>query len=134
MATILDKDVTRESTVKVDEREIQVTMTGNQTIYMKLKGMKSGGVEIDILELYNSLKGGDGISPIEQDNKSVIDEKVPKYVGGIDLSGYKGDDRFLISLHDIRHALNCSQMEYDDKVIFENFMVNLINERKEKNK
>lgn len=132
MATILDKDVIRESTIKVDEREIQVTMTSRQSIFMKLKGMKSGGVEITIEDLYKSLKDGGEISASTQSTSVVENEKVPKYIGGIDLSGYKGDERFLISLHDIRHAINCSHMEYDNKVIFENFLVNLINERKQK--
>lgn len=57
MATVLDKDLTRETTVKVDEREIQITLTENQTISMKLKGMKSGSVEIPIGDLYKQLKG-----------------------------------------------------------------------------
>lgn len=59
MATILDKDVTRESTVKYDDREIQVTLTADQTITFKLKGMKSGILSIGIGELYAQLRGDD---------------------------------------------------------------------------
>ena len=42
MATSLDKDITREFSVKIDNREINVTLSSNQEIKLKLKGMKSG--------------------------------------------------------------------------------------------
>lgn len=57
MATVLDKDLVRESTVKVDGREILVTLTEKQGISMKLKGLKSGDVSISIEELYGQLTG-----------------------------------------------------------------------------
>lgn len=58
MATILSKDVIRESTVQHDGREIIVTLSKEQEITMKLKGMKSGTVKISIRDLYNQCIGG----------------------------------------------------------------------------
>ena len=39
MATKLDKDITRESSVKIDDREINITLTDKQEIRLKLKGL-----------------------------------------------------------------------------------------------
>ena len=58
MATSLDKDVTRESSTIREDRNINITLTSDQKILMKLKGMKSGEVSIDIGELYDQLTGG----------------------------------------------------------------------------
>lgn len=128
MATILDKDITRETTVKVDEREIQITLTDRQTIFMKLKGMKTGGLEISIMDLFNQLKGG------EVKSEPVKEVEQSRYKGGIDLSSYKGDDRFLISLHDIRSYILVKAIDFDVKLKFESLLLDLINERKQKNK
>ena len=68
MATILDKDLTRETTVKVDDREIQITLTEGQTISMKLKGMKSGILEIPIEKLYHQLRGDGGGESVKEHN------------------------------------------------------------------
>lgn len=65
MATLLNKDLIRESTDKFEDREIMVTLTKDQTIQMKLKGMKSGHVSINILELYKQLKGVDVVKEDE---------------------------------------------------------------------
>jgi hypothetical protein len=128
MATILDKDITRETTVKFDEREVQITLTDKQTIYMKLKGMKSGGLEISISDLYKQLKG----EPQEVEKAEVEEEEV--VTDGIDLSDYKGEKRYLISLHDIRHAFNVTPFELGVKTRVDEFLVNLINERKKSKK
>lgn len=61
MATSLDKDITRESSTVRDDRNINITLTSDQKIVMKLKGMKSGDVSIDIGELYDQLTGGDKV-------------------------------------------------------------------------
>lgn len=124
MATILDKDLVRESTVKVDGREILITLTDKQTISMKLKGMKSGEVEISIEELFKQLKGEAPSKKVEDDKPEV------RYTGGIDLSSYKGQDRYLISLNDIRHAINVKPIDVKMKTVFDAFLVELINERK----
>lgn len=124
MATILDKDLVRESTVKVDGREILITLTDKQTISMKLKGMKSGEVEISIEELFKQLKGVAPSKKVEDDKPEV------RYTGGIDLSSYKGQDRYLISLTDIRSYLNVKPIDIKMKTVFDAFLVDLINERK----
>lgn len=125
MATVLEKDVLRESKVKFDDREVQVTLTEKQTIFMKLKGMKTGGVEISIEDLYRQLSG-DTSGPTQESGQ----EKEAEDLGGVDLSDYKGEKGFLISLHDIRHVLNVRPFEYDIKVKIDEILVDLINERR----
>jgi hypothetical protein len=140
MATILDKDLVRESKVKIGEREVVVTLTEKQSISLKLKGMKSGDVSIGIEELYNQLSGvkseekpSKSISISNEKNKDDEDSD-SRYTGGIDLSGYKGQDRYLISLHDIRHAMHVKNFDMPTRIAFESFLVELINERKPKKK
>jgi hypothetical protein len=130
MATVLDKDIIRETTVKFDDREVQITLTDKQTIYMKLKGMKSGGLEISISDLYRQLKG----EPVEEKVEVEEEEEKEEPVNGLDLSDYKGDKRYLISLHDIRHAFNVTPFELGVKTRVDEFLVNLINERKKSKK
>ena len=132
MATILDKDIIRETTVKFDDREVQITLTDKQTIYMKLKGMKSGGLEISIEDLYRQLKG-DVAQEVEVIEKAEVEDE-EMATDGIDLSDYKGDKRYLISLHDIRHAFNVTPFELGVKTRVDEFLVNLINERKKSKK
>jgi hypothetical protein len=75
MATILDKDLLRESTVKYDDREIQITLTADQRIEFKLKGMKSGLLSISIEDLYKQLKNDKvEVKPtnIKKDNEPVV--------------------------------------------------------------
>ena len=122
MATILDKDITRESKILVDGREIQVTLTEKQSISMKLKGMKSGVVEVGIEELYNQLSGG---VKAEVKAEPEIDMR-----GRVDLSDYKGESKYLISLHDLRHAMMVKPIDINIKLAFEAFLVELIKERK----
>ena len=57
MATKLEKDITRESTIKVDDKEIMITLTADQSIKLKLKGLRKGVVDIPIETLYNQLTG-----------------------------------------------------------------------------
>lgn len=114
MATILDKDLTRETTVKVDDREILITITEDQKISMKLKGMKSGAVNIDISELYTQLTGG----PSEPKSLSIIrTEKVNK-------------NDPMISLTDLRHRLNVKGFDYNMTVKFDSVLNELIEEKK----
>lgn len=117
MATILDKDLTRESTIKVNDREIQVTLTADQKISMKLKGMKSGIVEISIEDLYKQIAG-------------IIDDK-PKMIS-VPTGGVKkqsGNDP-MISLHDIRHRVNVSGFDYPVTVKLDGILKELIEDRK----
>jgi hypothetical protein len=134
MATVLDKDIIRETTVKFDDREIQITLTDKQSIYMKLKGMKSGGLEISIEDLYRQLKGEPLEAVVEKEVEVEEEEEKDEPVNGLDLSDYKGDKRYLISLHDIRHAFNVTPFELGVKTRVDEFLVNLINERKKSKK
>jgi hypothetical protein len=121
MATILNSDLTRETTVKVDEREIQLTLTANQTIEMKLKGMKTGTVEVGIEALYHQLKGS---SPAKAE-ASV--KGAP--ANAVDLSSYKGDPNLVMSISDIRSAIMISGMDLETTHKFESFLSNLIREK-----
>lgn len=113
MATILDKDITRESTVKVDNREIQVTLTADQEISFKLKGMKSGILSIGIKELYNQLAG--------------VEEKVvekPKEVK----SKKPRVDEPMISLSRLRSLAMVTKMDLKIKVELDKVIRELIND------
>ncbi len=138
MATILDKDLVRESTVKFDDREVLVTLGSDQTIRFKLKGMKSGEVSIGIDELYRQLGGikSEGSSGDKKGSLSVKsggkdgDSSPIKYTGAIDLSSYKGDGKYVISIHDLRHYINVKPLDMNVKNQIDSFLVDLINERK----
>ena len=118
--TPLDKDLSRESTVKVNEREVQVTLTADQTVSMKLKGMKTGIVSIGIEQLYNQLSGG----PSTGESKSVVIDNTKR-------NQRKGDDAdMMISLHDIRHRLNVSGFDYSVTVKLDGILRELIEDRK----
>jgi len=131
MATILDKDITRESTVKVDNREIMITLTEDQKISMKLKGMKSGSVDISIGDLYHQLNGGEKPKKILAFNNEDDDEDNKPMVKN-DLSSYKGDTKYLISIHEIRAAANVKDFDIETTVKFDTFLSDLIKERKER--
>lgn len=110
MATLLDKDLVRESTIKIGEREIVVTIGADQTISMKLKGMKTGSVSISIEDLYNKLAGS-GPTVIQATQK-------------------KASDGPMMSLHDIRHRSNVRGFDYATTVKFDNLLNELIEENK----
>jgi len=131
MATILDKDITRETTIKIDDREIQITLTEDQKIVMKLKGMKSGSLEIPIETLYHQLKG-DIPKEVKPLSFNHVEEDDDKPMVKNDLSSYKGDSKYLISIHDIRHAANVKNFDFNTMVIFDTFLTELIKERKGK--
>ena len=131
MATVLEKDIIRETSVKFDNREIQVTLTEKQTVFMKLKGMKSGGLEITIEDLYKQLKGDvpdDSPKTVVTNNDGENDGE--ELVDKFDLSDYKGDKTFLISLHDIRHAAMINTFDMNTKIKVDGFLVELINARR----
>lgn len=117
MATLLDKDLVRESSIKVDNREIVLTIGADQSITMKLKGMKTGAVTISVEDLYKQLVWG-------------IDDEKPKSVivptGGVK----KHSSDPMMSLHDIRHRLNVSAFDYSTTVKFDGIMNDLIEEQK----
>jgi len=93
MATKLESKVVRETTAIANDREIVITLTEDQKVSMRLKGMKSGDVEIGIKELWNQLNSiGDlpwqnGENALDGKNVKVADvddvwedEETPKKV------------------------------------------------------
>ena len=117
MATVLDKDLTRETTVIVDDREVVLTLTEDQKIVMKLKGMKSGAVQISIEDLYKQLTGN-----------SIVDEATedkPKRKGK--------DDSMMLSLYDIRNKSAILDWDYSIKAKFDEFLTDLIDDIKNPN-
>ena len=122
MATGLEKDVTRESSVEYDERNIQVTLTKDQKVSMKLKGMKSGAVSISIEDLYKQLVGNE--TPKEDVPKgpvAIVAKKARKEGGNVGP---------MISLFDLRSLSCVTAMEYKTKVLFEGIIVDLIKRNK----
>lgn len=113
MATKLDKKLTRESSLKVDDREILVTLTDEQTISMKLKGMKSGIVSVGIDDLFKQLTG---VSVPSIESVSVPIKP-------------KSNDGLMISLHDIRHKLNISEFDYNILAKLDAILNEIIEER-----
>lgn len=116
MATILDKDITRESTVAVDGREVMITLTADQTITLKLKGMKSGTLSIGIDELYNQLAG------VTEEVKEAPKEK-PKMKK-------KTDEEPMISLYRLRSLSLVTKMDFKVKLELEKVICELINDEK----
>lgn len=119
MATKLEKDITRESTVKVKEKEIMVTLTGKQEVSMKLKGMRSGTVNIPIETLYNQLTGNESVTP------------TPK--GGVKtISRTKKETKSnpMMSLYDLRSHNAISTLDLATKAKFDQVIKSLIEEIK----
>lgn len=126
MATKLEKNLVRESTVVVDEREVMVTLTADQKISLKLKGMRTGEVSIDIGELWHQLNGTDPEDDSSENKSSgavTIKNDAPK-------RGSKNNP--MISLHDIRTYNAISGLDYPTLVKFEGILKNLIDNYPEK--
>jgi len=119
MATKLEKDITRESTVKDEDKEIMVTLTANQKISMKLKGKRTGAVEIGIDQLYAQLTGKDMGS----------DSKEPKKNGGLSIT--QSDEKptkknLMILLSDLRSQNAISGGDYKMVAHFDTIIKNLM--------
>ncbi len=110
--TPLDKDLSRESTSKFDNREIQVTLTADQKISFKLKGMKSGVVSIGIEELYQQLSGDE--IPVSKD--VVEDVVIPN----------TGKDNPMVPLNILRTKINTTPMEIETKAKLDTIIVESI--------
>jgi hypothetical protein len=117
MATILDKDLVRESTVKYDKREIIVTLTEDQKISFKLKGMKSGEVSISIEKLYKQLIGIEDKGLAGGVKEKVVEKKFKK-----------SDEHPMIDLYSLRTSALVTKMEYSAKVELEKVICELINQ------
>lgn len=118
MATVLDKDLVRESTEKYDSREILVTLTEKQTVSFKLKGMKSGEVSIGILPLFKQLSGIDD-SLAKGTKGAVAPAKIPKKIKDLD-----GDP--MINLYRLRALNMVTKMDYNVKMELEKLICELI--------
>jgi len=111
MATVLDKDLIRESTELVDNREIVVTLTEDQRISMKLKGLKSGDVSIGISELYNQL------NDFEKKPTNSVKKKTKD-----------SDFNPMISLYGLRTNALVTKMDLTTKIELERLVCELIKE------
>ena len=130
MATKLDKTVTRESTNEVDGRNILVSITEDQKISMKLKGMKSGIVEIPIENLYNQLIGNQSEIKNEEDSETKKTEPVV-----FNNSEKKQNGEPLLNLHDFRSAyLTSGDIPLEYKIKLEAITVRLIEQFKNRKK
>ena len=126
MATKLEKNLVRESTEQVDEREIMVTLTSDQKVSLKLKGMRTGEVSIGIAELWHMLNGTDPEAETEEKKPSgmvSIRNDQPK-------RGSKNNP--MISLFDLRSYNAISALDYPTLVKFEGIIKNLIDNYPEK--
>ena len=117
MATKLEKDIIRESTKEVDGRNIMVTITKDQEVSMKLKGMKSGSVAIGIDELYGQLTGEPVDSTKENKGAISISTSQPK-------AGSKGNP--MITLHDLRSQSAIASLDFQTMAKFDGVIKNLI--------
>jgi len=114
MATILDKDVTRETTVLIDNREIIITLTSDQKINIKLKGLKNGGFNIAIEELYEKLS--DTVQPKKPTGSIIIENKEEK----------TKNKNVMIDLNKLRSISNTRGFDYDTVVKFDTIISDLL--------
>jgi hypothetical protein len=123
MATKLEKNITRESTVQIDGRDVMVTLTADQEISFKLKGMRSGELKINIEDLYHQLAGT---------TPEGAKEEKPKNTGGLAIrtdqpkAGSKNNP--MISLHDLRSQNAISGLDVPTLAKFDGIIKNLIDE------
>lgn len=129
--TSLNSDLSRESSIKYDNREIQVTLGANQQISFKLKGLKSGIVSIGIEELYRQLIGDEsvGFDHISSDVMEVDDVLVSQKATSAKLDKSTKDNP-LISLNTLRTKMNTSPLKSDVRAQLDGFIVECINSAK----
>ncbi len=121
MATKLDKDITRESAVKSDDREIIVTLTKDQKISMKLKGKRTGAVSIGIDELYGQLTGKPITTDTSNNNTGTIITK----------SNTKPTkNNPMILLNDLRSQSAITSMDYETTAKFDAIIKSLMDKLK----
>jgi hypothetical protein len=121
MATKLEKNLVRESTVMVDDREILVTLTADQEVSMKLKGMRTGDVSIGIDKLWHQLNGTE---------TSNADMKGPVVIKTTQSKSSAKNP--MISLNDLRTYNANAIMDYPTKVKFEAIIKSLMDNYTEK--
>jgi hypothetical protein len=112
MATILNKDLVRESTVKIGKTPVVVTIQANQSLSFKLKGVRGGDVlNISIEDLWEYLGG----EPVKKGGVVAIKKTAPK----------KGDNK-LISLYDLRSSNAISDLDYPTMAKFDGIINDMI--------
>lgn len=116
MATKLEKDITRESNVSIDGKEINITLTSTQEIKLKLKGTRKGEVKISIEKLYNQLTGNE-----VNDNQNKGNDKPSKKIT---------KSNPMISLYDLRSHNAISTMDIATKAKFDQIIKSLIDNLK----
>ena len=121
MATILEKDLVRESTVKIDGVPLVVTIKANQSVDMKLKGVRGGVLNIPLLELWEYLGGS--IKPSESEESE--EPKKGTMVAIKKTTPQKGDNK-MISLYDLRSANAISVLDMPTKVKFDELISDMI--------
>lgn len=114
--TPLDKDISRETTIDVGGRLLQVTLTANQTIEFKLKGLKSGIVSASIKEVYDHLMDDDSTITLPGDKVEKAEESFLKKQSG----------NPMISLNQLRSKLHTTPMSNDSRVELEHLVVECI--------
>lgn len=117
MATILNKKLVRETTEKVEDKEILITLTSDQKVELRLKGQRSGVKDISILDLYNQLYDLESSSSNITTNKSNGSLSIKK-----NNKSNKSDNRKMISLYDLRSqnaisTLDVKTMSKFDEII-----------------
>lgn len=127
MATPLDKDLIRESTIKFDNREIMVTLAADQSIKFKLKGMKSGEVTIDIESLYKQLIGHEELEIVNDKKAALV---ISHEESDDDVSSKSG---ILIDLNDLRSANAISMLDVPTLAKFDGIIADLLKHQKEIN-
>jgi hypothetical protein len=114
MATILNKDLVRESTVEIGGTPVVVTIQADQSLSFKLKGVRGGDVlNISIADLWEYLGGA--APKQEKGSATEIKKTKPK----------KGDNK-MISLYDLRSANAISDLAYADMAKFDGIIVDMI--------
>jgi len=121
MATKLEKDISRESSAKADNREIIITITASQKVSLKLKGKRIGEVSIDIDKLYGQLTG----APIAQDT---LTEKKEVSIVHSDTKPSKKNPMILLS--DLRSQNAISGLDIPTLVKFEGIIKSLLDAMK----
>ena len=128
MATKLDKAVVRESTEMADERNIMVCFQTDQTIRLKLKGMKSGVLTVGIKELYDYLLNKDKVVvPEKAEPKAMVKSAIRHDAAPVvsEIKTYDTDEP-LININDWRSSYMILDIPYDIKVKLEARTISLL--------
>lgn len=114
MATKLEKEISRETEVVKDKRNLIVSLTPEQTIKLKPKGLRgnNGVVEVSIEEIWDMKKGV----------KSLVEKTEKKE------KKRSSDDQPMINLHWLRSQSAISGLPPADIAKFDGIIKNLIDE------